>query len=335
MADVLDSVLEYALQIGATDLILAEGFAPAVRMAGFVRAIPDAPSLAFGDLSRFLENLNGDCGMFRGGPWCGVEWRVRYSREAFGMMSLLHPIGAASPKLSALAAPESVRSLIGAGAGLVLFAGPTSCGKTTTASAYVSELCSQRDLRVGLLDAFPEYVIEEGNCLVRHRRQNAGLEEELVQGIRAGTDLFWLGDLDPELSIPALRAAESGALVVATVNACSAKDVLSHLLSAESPDDKPLARTLLSANLKAIVSERLILLADGSGLAPAWEVLYNDTGISQLIESGEYHRIPQAMRSAVSEGMLPLDDSLFELVRENRISKEVARIYAFDESRFL
>lgn len=335
MAESLEKLLEYSLQIGATDLILAEGLQPAVRMAGLVRAIPDAPGLSFGDLEKFLGNLDGENGMFRGGPWCGVEWRVRYSREAFGMMALLHPIGSLAPALNSLSVPDSVRSLLGAGSGLLLFSGPTSCGKTTTASAYVSELCSQRVLRAGFLDAFPEYGINEGMCLVHHRRKDVLLSDEIDQGIRFGTDLFWLGDLDTEFLIPALRAAESGALVVATVNAGSAKDVLSYLSAAEKMENKKLSRTLLAANLKAIVSEHLLLAQDGSCLIPAWEVLYNDTNVSQLIESGEYHRIPQAMRSAVSEGMLPLDDSLAELVREKRISRESARVYALDESRFV
>ena len=110
---------------------------------------------------------------------------------------------------------------------------------------------------------------------------------------------------------------------------------MTYLLSAETAENKKLAQTLLAANLKAIVTQRLILSADQTSLVSAWEVLYNDTNIAPLIHAGEYYKVPQAMRSAISEGMLPLDDSLLALVKDNRITKDAARLYAVDESHFL
>ncbi len=335
MANSMDTFFNYALQVGASDLILAEGLVPTVRVAGLVRAIPDATKLEFGDLESFLGPLDGENGAFRGGPWADVDWRVRYSREAFGKMAILHPVGMDAPGFASLAVPDSVMSLLGACSGIVLFAGPTSCGKTTTASAYVSELCLQKKLRASFLDAIPEYKLQTGQSLVKRNRAKVSLADEIAQNVRSGTDLFWLGDLAAESCVSMLKAAESGALVVATVNAGSAKDVLTYLLAAETAENKKLAQTLLAANLKAIVTQRLILSTDGTALVPAWEVLYNDTNIAPLIHSGEYYKVPQAMRSAVSEGALPLDDSLLALVRENRITKDVARLYAVDESHFL
>lgn len=335
MANSIDLYLNNALQLGASDLILAEGLVPAVRVAGLVRTIPDASKLEFGDLEKFLGPLDGENGAFRGGPWAEIEWRVRYSREAFGKMAILHPVGMEAPNLASLSVPDSVMSLLGVSSGIVLFAGPTSCGKTTTASAYVSELCSQRILRASFLDPLPEFRLQTGQSLVKKNRAKVSLADEIAQNVRSGTDLFWLGDLQTESCIPMFKAAESGALVVATVNAGSAKDVLTYLLAAETAENKKLAQTLLAANLKAIVTQKLILSADGSTLVPAWEVLYNDTNIAPLIHSGEYYKVPQAMRSAISEGALPLDDSLLALVKEGLITKEIARLYAVDESHFL
>ncbi|MCI6874320.1 MULTISPECIES: ATPase, T2SS/T4P/T4SS family [Hallerella] len=335
MANSLDTFLNYALQIGASDLILAEGLVPAVRIAGQVRMIPDAPKLEFGDLENFLGPLDGESGAFRGGPWENIEWRVRYSREAFGKMATLHPIGLDAPMLASLEVPDSVTSLLGACSGIVLFAGPMACGKTTTASAYVSELCTKKVLRASFLDPLPEYKMQTGQSLVKKNRAHVSLVDEIAQNVLSGTDLFWLGDLQAESCVPMLKAAESGALVVATVNAGSAKDVLTYLLSAETAENKKLAQTLLAANLKAIVTQRLILSADQTSLVSAWEVLYNDTNIAPLIHAGEYYKVPQAMRSAISEGMLPLDDSLLALVKDNRITKDAARLYAVDESHFL
>ncbi len=76
MANSLDGVLEYALQVGAVDLILAEGFVPALRIAGRVRSIPNAEKLSFGELESFFGPLVGESGAFCGGPWAKTEWCV-------------------------------------------------------------------------------------------------------------------------------------------------------------------------------------------------------------------------------------------------------------------
>lgn len=334
MSSLIEKYLNETVQSGASDLILAEGLLPAFCVAGEVCPIPDAEKLEFGALESFLGSLEGENGSFAGGPWAGTRWRVRYSREAFGKMAVLHSIGMEVPTLASLQVPDPVESLLDAGMGIVLFAGPTSCGKTTTASAYISELCNRNVLRAAFLDPLPEYEIPTGNCQVHRKRRDVSVADEIAQGVRSGTDLFWLGDIREEAFLPMLRAADAGALVVGTVTANSARDVLTYL-SASNDSESKVRQALLSANLKAIVSERLILSADRSALLPAWEVLYNDTNIAPLILSGDFFKVPQAMRSAVSEGMLPLDDYLLELVRRNFISAAGARIYALDETRFL
>ena len=106
-------------------------------------------------------------------------------------------------------------------------------------------------------------------------------------------------------------------------------------MAQENAENRELARILLAANLKAIVSQRLLLSADKKSFVPAWEVVYNDVNIAALIESGEYYKIPQAMSSAVSEGSLTLDDSLLSLVQSQKITKEEARLHAVDSSLFL
>ena len=124
-------------------------------------------------------------------------------------------------------------------------------------------------------------------------------------------------------------------MVVGVLGAGSADDALTYLLAQENAENRELARVLLSANLKAIVSQRLLLSADKKSFVPAWEVVYNDVNIAALIESREYYKIPQAMSSAVSEGSLTLDDSLLSLVQSQKITKEEARLHAVDSSLFL
>lgn len=287
----LDNVLQYALRVGAVDLILAEGLVPALRVAGQVQFIPGAEALAFGDLEKFLGPLAGESGQIVGGPWQDTEWRIRYSREAFGKMAVLRPIGADAPTLSDLSLPETVKNLLGEGSGLILFAGQAVSGKTTTASAFVSDACSARILRASLLDPLPEYKIRTGNSLVCQKRSDVSFEEEIRQGVLAGTDLFWLGDWNGDYLFPALRAAAAGARVVATFSAGCARDVLAYFLEDGNLPNEKLARSLFAASLRAVIVQKWTLSEDGASLVPAWEVLENDFRVSALIDSGDTEKI--------------------------------------------
>ncbi len=335
MAVEMETFLDYALQVGASDLILAEGLVPAVRLSKQVRAIPEAPRLEYGDLELLTGVLAGESGCFRGGPWCGCEWRVRYSREAFGKMASFRPMVAECPDFISMGVPEPVLSLLGLGAGLVVFAGNVGSGKTTTASAYVSSLCRKRLCRARFLDSVPEYPIQTGESIVHYRRPKVTLEQELFQGLCSGTDLFWLGDIASGSLLPLLHATEAGSLVVGCMTAGNAVGVLDFLLAGEPAEREALSRTLLASNLKAVVSQHLFPASGGKGIVCAWEVLYNNQAVASLIRSGEHYKIPQLIRTSASDGMLSLDDSLSILVRDHSLTKEDARKYALDESRLV
>ena len=84
MATEIESLLEYTLNVGASELVVTEGASSAVRLAGKVCAIPDAPAVEPGALRNFLGSMEGESGTLMGGPWCGSRFRVRYNRTALG-----------------------------------------------------------------------------------------------------------------------------------------------------------------------------------------------------------------------------------------------------------
>ena len=88
MATEIESLLEYTLNVGASELVITEGAASAVRLAGKVCAIPDAPAVETGSLRNFLNSMEGESGTIMGGPWCGSKWRVRYNRTALGSSAI-------------------------------------------------------------------------------------------------------------------------------------------------------------------------------------------------------------------------------------------------------
>ena len=241
MATEIESLLEYTLNVGASELVVTDGASSAVRLAGKVCMIPDAPAVETGALRNFLGSMEGESGTLMGGPWCGSRFRVRYSRTALGNTATFRPVLDECPDFNSLGTPASLANLLGIRSGLVVFAGPACSGKTTTATAYVSALCQSGILRVSLLDADKELPVKIGDSLVLENSSGT-IPEKMEQALRSGIDLIWLGNFEGQSIIPVLRAAESGALVVLTVTAGNAVGALDALLSSESLEKRDVVR---------------------------------------------------------------------------------------------
>ncbi|HPW94417.1 MAG TPA: ATPase, T2SS/T4P/T4SS family [Fibrobacteraceae bacterium] len=332
MSSPIEDCLEYALNARASELIIVEGLSPAVRLNDKVCMIQDAPVIPFGSLDSFVKSLDGESGVLCGGPWCGANWRVRYSREAFGKLASFRPMMPECPHFSELGVPDVMMNLLGVSSGLVLFAGPPCSGKTTTASSYVAAMCQNRMLRGVFLDSVEEFNIPTGDSLVI-KSKSKDITKELKQGLLAGTDLFWLGDIDDEHIIPALRAAEAGAIVVGCFNAGNSVGALDAMVCFESSKEMKIAKSLLASNLKALVIQHLIPSVDNSQMVSAWELIYNNQNISNLIRNGEHFKLPPIVAASTTEGMVSMDHSLLALLQAGVISKKDALKYAFDPSK--
>lgn len=332
MATEIESLLDYALQIGASEVVVTEGAPAAVRLAGKVCAIPDAPVVEFGALRDFLGSMDGESGLVIGGPWCNSRWRVRYFRAALGNAAVFRPVLEECPDFSALGAPEMMNDLLGLSSGLVVFGGPACCGKTTTATAYVSALCQSKILRASLLNSKEELKVKAGDSLVLEDT-NGSIQDKIDQALRSGTDLIWLGDFEGISLIPVLQAAEAGALVVINVSAGNTVGVLEALLSSEESGDRNLARNMLASVLKAVVVQRLIPAAEGNGAVPAWEIMYGTQNVASRIRNGEQYTLPSIIAASASDGMLLMDDCLAELAKAGYILPEDAAKYVANPAR--
>ena len=332
MATEIEPILDYVVNIGASELIVTEGAAPAVRLAGKVGIVPDAPEVEFGSLREFLGSMEGDSGFMVCGPWAGCKWRVRFFRAALGNAAVFRPLIAECPSFDSLGAPQSVMSLLALSSGLVVFAGPACSGKTTTATAYVSNLCESRVLRASLLNDSEELPVKTGGSLVL-RDSSGAVGDRISQALRSGCDLLWLGDFSGENLLPMLRAAEAGALVVCNVTAGNSAGVLDALLSMVPSAERDLCRTMLAAYLKAIVVQRLLPGESDGAHVPAWEVLFNTQNVATLIRSGEFFKLSSIVAASGAEGMLLMDDCLAELVKAGYIARDVAERYVSNVAR--
>ena len=334
MASEMESLLEYTVNTGSSELIVTEGAVPAVRLAGKVCAVPDAPAIPFGTLAQFLGALEGECGSMIAGPWQDMRWRVRYFREALGNGAVFRPLLNECPDFQSLGVPPVLENLLGYSSGLVLFAGPACSGKTTTATAYVGALCESKILRACFLDSAKELPVKQGNSLVLEDSVG-GVPEKIEQAVRSGVDVLWMGDFDGSCLLPMLSAAEAGVLVVCNVTAGNSAGALDALLAAAKPEDKALARTMLASVLKAVVVQRLLHgAAEGSGAVPAWEVVFNSQNVATCIRSGDHFKLPSVIAASATDGMMLMDDSLAGLVRSGYVAREDAEKFVVNPSRF-
>lgn len=333
MATEIESLLDYVVNIGGSELIVTEGAPSAVRLAGKVCSIPDAPEVGFGALREFLGSLDGESGSMVCGPWAGTKWRVRFFRAALGNAAVFRPLLAECPDFGSLGAPQSVSSLLGFSSGLVVFAGPACSGKTTAATAYVSALCESRIQRVSLLNDFDEIPVKVGDSIVlRDSMDSVG--ERISQALRSGCDLMWLGDFSSENLLPMLQACEAGALVVCNVTAGNSAGVLDALLSSVPSENRALCRTMLASALKAVVVERLLPgAAEDTGAVAAWEILLNTQNVATLVRSGEFFKLPSIIAASATEGMLLMDDCIAELVKSGYVAREAAERYVSNVAR--
>lgn len=333
MASEIESLLDYVMNIGGSELIVTEGAPSAVRLAGKVCSIPDAPAVGFGALREFLGSIEGETGSLIGGPWANSKWRVRYFREALGNSAVFRPLMADCPAFADLGAPQSMTNLLGLNSGLVVFAGPACSGKTVTATSYVSALCESRILRVSMLNASEELPVRTGDSLVL-ANSSGTVPEKMAQALRCGCDLFWMGDFKSENLLPMLEAAESGALVICTITAGNAVGALDALLANVPAEHRVLSRTMLAAVLKAVCVQRLLPGAsEGAAAVPAWEVLFNSQNAATSIRNGDFFRLPSVIAASPSEGMVLMDDYLANLVRGGYVAREEAEKYVSNAAR--
>lgn len=333
MASEIETLLDYVVKTGSSELIVTEGAPSAVRLGGKVCMIPDAPVIPFGALREFIGSIEGESGSMICGPWLDMRWRVRYFREALGNGAVFRPLLSESPSFQSLGAPAILNNLLGLSSGLVLFAGPACSGKTTTATAYISALCESRILRASFLNPAEELPVKQGNSLVL--QDSVGdVPEKIEQGLRSGTDLFWLGDFNASYLIPMLRAAESGAIVVCNVTAGNSAGALEAILSGANPEDKALARTILASVLKSVVVQRLLpSVEDGSPAVAAWEILFNSQNVSSSIRTGDFFKLSSIIAASANDGMLLMDNCLAELVRSGFVTREDAGKYVSNAAR--
>jgi twitching motility protein PilT len=215
--------------------------------------------------------------------------------------------------------------------GFVLVTGPTGHGKSSTLAAILNEINLNKSCHILTIEDPIEYVYPKGNCIISQREMGIDTHSwgmALRSSLREDPDVVLIGEMrDPETMQAAITLAETGHLVLSTLHTNSASQSIDRIVDAFPADQRPQIRIQLAATLKGIVSQRLVNKI-GGGRIPAVEILLGTPAVASNIRDGKSHLIDSVIQTSKDMGMITIDESLANLVKEGIVTIDDARSYA-------
>jgi len=259
------------------------------------------------------------------------NFRINIFRQRGSIALVIRYIRSSVPPFEALKLPPVLLDLVMHKRGLVLVAGATGSGKSTTLAAMIEHRNIHRTGHILTIEDPIEYLFEHKQSLVNQREIGVDTHNyhlALQNALREAPDLIMIGEIrDKETMQAALLHTLTGHLCLSTIHANNSYHALSRIINLFPHDTRSAVLSDLSIALRAIVSQRLVRNADG-GLQPAVEILLNTTLIAELIKNGEFTQIKEAMEQSLYPGSQTFEQSLCRLVLEERISYDEAMIAA-------
>jgi twitching motility protein PilT len=232
------------------------------------------------------------------------------------------------PSLSSLGLPPVIEDFTRKPRGFVLVTGPTGSGKSTSLAAMIDVINESRQEHIMTIEDPIEFLHKHKSCIVNQRELGGDAKSfalALKAALRQDPDVILVGEMrDLETISTALTAAETGHLVFATLHTQDTAQTVDRIIDVFPPEQQGQVRVQLSVALQGIVTQQLLSRADANGRVVAAEVLVPTPAVRNLIREGKTHQIYSALQTGGQVGMQTMDTSLAQLVRENRITRELA-----------
>lgn len=333
-------LVQHAIVSRATDLHLVDGDVPVLRIDGrlsrlegdvvddVVRALHLDPSVKAILASGQSVELSAE-----------VDWnaraRVHLYRSATGNTAAIRFFARTPSSLSSLDFPVPLDDLVDIPHGLVIVCGATGSGKSTTLAALSQEALQRRSIVLVTLEDPIEYILAGGSSSIVRQRQIGRDVRDFATGLRDALredpDVLVVGEMrDPETIALALTAAETGHLVIATLHSGGAASAVERIVDSYPAERQSQIRTQLADSLRAVVAQRLLPRARGSGRIPAVEVLRMNHAAASLVREAKTAQLTSVLQSGRREGMLTLERSLADRVLAGEVRVEHARAAAND-----
>jgi twitching motility protein PilT len=333
----VDELLELTVEKKASDLHLAVGVPPILRVDGelyaanyevltpnvvqdIVYAILTDEQIHGYETSYELDNSYQLGGLAR--------FRVNVFRDRGNVAAAFRLIPTKIPTVRELGLPLILEEISRKPRGLVLVTGPTGSGKSTSLAAMIGQINRERAVHIITIEDPIEYVHIHGRSLINQRE--LGLDTKsfpaaLRASLREDPDVLLVGEMrDPDTMALAITAAETGHLVFATVHTNNAAQTVDRIVDVFPPGQQEQIRVMLSNNLEAIISQQLLSRAGKPGRVAAVEILIASAAIRNLIREAKAHQMTSVIQTSANLGMQTMDQALRDMYMRGLVSYEAA-----------
>jgi twitching motility protein PilU len=336
-----NSLLKLMVEKQASDLFITAGMPPSIKVNG--RIMPVAKTKISEEQSRELVtgimspaqreefSQTNECNFAVNAQKAG-RFRVSafIQKDAVGMV--LRRIETQIPEVEGLLLPPILKDLAMAKRGLIIFAGATGTGKSTSLASMVGYRNRNSSGHIITIEDPVEFIHDHEGCIVTQREvgiDTESYEVALKNTLRQAPDVILIGEIrSRETMEHAIAFAETGHLVLSTLHANNANQALDRIINFFPEDRRDQVFMDLSLNLRAIIAQQLVRRPDGKSRRPVVEVLINTPLAADLIRKGEVHKLKELMKRSTEQGMMTFDQALYNLYREGEITYEDAILHA-------
>ena len=334
--------LKMAVEHQASDVFFVAGRAACEKLDGRIVPMP-GEKLTPADTERMVEEMyvsagrsmdafrqRGDDDFSFAVPGM-ARFRVNTYRQRGSASAVIRIVSFDIPDWRALGIPEQVMEVANITSGLVLVTGTAGSGKTTTQACVIDRINQTRECHIVTLEDPIEYLHKHQKSIISQREITIDTQDYLSAlraCVRQAPDVILLGEMrDAETMHTAMAAAETGHMVIATLHTKGAVNAIDRIIDAFPSTQQAQIRIQLATVLQTVISQQLLPDVSG-GMAPACEIMKMNNAIRSMIRDNKNHQIDNAIASSGREGMISMDQSILELYKAKKISRETALLYA-------
>lgn len=338
MAIDIQSLLQQAVDLKASDLHLVVGVPPTFRIDGDLKALPGAGVLTSELITEGLQKTLSNDLFERLTVNKEIDFSLSFSEKARFRVNAYTQKGSFAvafrkipleiPTLDSLGLPKIAHSFTNLRRGLILVTGPTGHGKSTTLAGILDEINRTRTTHIVTIEDPIEFVFRPIRSVISQREMRSDTHSwqvALRSVLREDPDVVLVGEMrDFETIAAAMTIAETGHLVFATLHTNSAAQTIDRIVDVFPEDQQNQVRLQLSSVLEAVFSQRLVSAVEGGRLV-AHELMLGTTAIKTAIREGKTHQIDSIIQTSLEVGMTTLEHSLAALVKNGKITMETAQ----------
>ncbi|MBD2653825.1 MULTISPECIES: PilT/PilU family type 4a pilus ATPase [Synechocystis] len=331
----LEELIRSAFDQGFSDVHVGVGEVPRMRDRGEMLPLRYEPTdhqtfmswlreiLTEDEIQRFKRELEFDGAK----QYDFARVRINVLESLLGSAMVLRIIPLKILTLEQLRLPEVLRTVSNSHKGLILVTGPTGSGKSTTMAAMVDYINREHAKHIISIEDPIEFVHQSRRSLIRQREvgmHTLEFDHALKASLREDPDIILIGEMRDRSTVnTALKAAQTGHLVMGTLHTNSAIKTLERILTLYTAEEQPAMRTAIAESLVAIIAQGLCRTTDGKR-AGFHDILINTETVKDYIRQGKYDEIAELMQDGEYDGMVTASQSLFALYQEGRITEETA-----------